>query len=72
MDCQSQKMKSIGTLAGCISRDFNNILTYIIGYTELAPAALKNSTLPDVCFSNPYLKHPAIIVRSDITIRIED
>ena len=46
-------MKSIGTLAGCISRDFDNILTYIIGCTELAPAALKNSTLPDVYLSYP-------------------
>ena len=32
----SQKMESIGTLAGGISHDFNNILTSIIGYTELS------------------------------------
>jgi hypothetical protein len=60
MDYQSQKMKSTGTLAGGISRDFNNIPTYIIGYTELVPEALKNSALPDVCFYNPYLKFPAM------------
>ncbi len=60
---QSQKMKVIDTLAGGISRDFNNILTYVIDYTELAPVALKNSTLPDVCFSNPYLKHPAMFLK---------
>ena len=32
---QSQKMKSIGTLAGGIAHDFNNILSPIIGYTEM-------------------------------------
>ena len=37
---QSQKMKFIDTLAGGISRDFNNILTYVIDYTELVPEAL--------------------------------
>jgi len=56
MDPQSQNMKSTGTLAGGISRDFNNILAYIIGYTELVPEALKNSTLPNVCFICPIVR----------------
>lgn len=33
---QAQKLKSIGTLAGGIAHGFNNILTPIIGYTEMA------------------------------------
>lgn len=37
----SQKMESIGTLAGGVAHDFNNILSAIIGYTELAKAKLK-------------------------------
>ncbi len=33
---QSQKMESIGTLAGGIAHEFNNILSIILGNTELA------------------------------------
>src|SRR5690606_37811210 len=33
---QAQKLESIGTLAGGIVHDFNNILTGILGYCELA------------------------------------
>jgi PAS domain S-box-containing protein len=33
---QSQKMEAIGTFAGGISHDFNNLLTGILGYCDLA------------------------------------
>jgi len=33
---ESERLRSIGTLAGGIAHDFNNILGAIIGYTELA------------------------------------
>lgn len=32
---QAQKMEAVGTLAGGISHDFNNILSVILGYAEL-------------------------------------
>ncbi|MDX6765364.1 MAG: PAS domain S-box protein [Candidatus Methylacidiphilales bacterium] len=39
----SQKMEAVGTLAGGVAHDFNNILGAIIGYTDLACMELPDS-----------------------------
>ena len=42
---QSQKMEALGTLAGGISHDFNNILSMIIGYADLTIFNLPEDSL---------------------------
>ena len=42
---QSQKMQAIGTLAGGVAHDFNNILTAILGFAELSLLRAANDPL---------------------------
>ncbi|MFW6415118.1 MAG: response regulator [Thermodesulfobacteriota bacterium] len=49
---RAQKMEAIGTLSGGIAHEFNNILSSVIGYTELAQLADKDDQNP-----KKYLNH---------------
>jgi PAS domain S-box-containing protein len=51
---QSQKLESIGTLAGGVAHDFNNILTVIIGYTEVAIDEIQRGSSLDEILKEVY------------------
>jgi PAS domain S-box-containing protein len=43
----TQKMEAIGTLAGGVAHDFNNVLTPIMGYTEIIRLKMKQDGFSD-------------------------
>ena len=44
---QTQKMEAIGTLAGGVAHDFNNVLTPIIGYSEIIRLKMRQDGILD-------------------------
>lgn len=62
---QSQKMEAIGTLAGGVAHDFNNILTAIIGYGSLLQMSMGGD--PRKCYVDQILassQRAAILTQS--------
>ncbi len=49
---QAQKMEAIGTLAGGVAHDFNNILSVIMGYGEMIKDDLENSGVQTLDIDN--------------------
>jgi PAS domain S-box-containing protein len=51
---QLQRIEAIGTLAGGIAHEFNNILTPILGFTELALERVKDDEVAAECLDEVY------------------
>lgn len=62
---QAQKMEAIGRLAGGVAHDFNNMLSIILGRTELARMKIKSSDLlyKDLCDIEAVGKRSANLTR---------
>ncbi len=44
---QNQKMEAVGTLAGGIAHEFNNLLTVILGFTQVSLRKVKQGGVPE-------------------------
>lgn len=55
---QAQKMESLGTFAGGMAHDFNNVLLSIMGFADLAAISLREG-LPDVAESIQQIRDAA-------------
>jgi signal transduction histidine kinase len=66
---QSQKMQSIGTLAGGVAHDFNNILGIILGYTSLIKKSKLNARKlsESIAAINLAVQRGAALVRQILT-----
>jgi signal transduction histidine kinase len=61
---QSQKMESVGRLAGGVAHDFNNMLSVIIGHTEMI---LEEHTSTDTFYDNLHAIKSAAVRSADLT-----
>ena len=64
---QAQKMEAIGTLAGGVAHDFNNILQVALGYSELI---LGEEDLPEVFRSDIRTIHESAKRGADLVLRL--
>ena len=61
---QAQKMEAVGRLAGGVAHDYNNMLSVIVGYSELA---LEEIAIEDPVHEYIHAIHDAAIRSTDIT-----